>query len=48
MKIHIGFHALLGFDRMFFCGFATLDDFSYGFTVSNAPHCPLYVKNQEF
>ena len=23
-----------------FCGFAILDDFFFGFAVSNTPHCP--------
>ena len=33
-------HAVSGFDRIFFFGFSVLDDFFYGFAVSNGPQCP--------
>ena len=32
-------HAVSGFDRIFFFGFSVLDDFFYGFAVSNGPQC---------
>ena len=32
-------HAVFGFDGIFF-GFSVLDDFFYGFAVSNRPQCP--------
>ena len=28
-------HTVFGFDRIFFSGFSVLDDFFYGFAVSN-------------
>ena len=36
-------HAVSGFDRIFFFGFSVLDDFFYGFAVSNGPPPPLKI-----